>query len=482
MSLVDLAQLPAHRSTPQLSPDGKLVVYVLSAHRLESGPAGVSSLAPGRWRRRAGAADVQRRRRPAGALRWSPDGKTLLFLRDGQICAAAGRRRRAARADEARDRRRAAPTWSPDGTAVYFLAATRRPPTSASATGCATMCSLFDEKLQAAPALEDRRRDRRRDAGHDRRLRRSTTTACRADGKRIARAARAVAGRQATPYRGEVWVMDANGENPRVAHQQRDRRDRAPNCRPTTRRCCSSPTRTSASSRTTRPTCSSCPPPAATPRLARARLPVRDRSGGLDAGRQAIIAVVNMGVHSEFFRIDVAAGGAQQLTDGAHFIPSGMERWCSSRGQMVFQIDEPTRFGDVWTLPLGAAPATPTRVTRQFDTLDATSRFRGRRRSSGKAPTARRSRAALLSGRLSCRAALSAGRAVARRPDGVRQVRRSAPGSIAELRAGADRQGLRRAAAELSRQRRLRRRVRTATSSTTTSTRWRPTCCAASTR
>src|SRR3979409_1517982 len=38
---------------------------------------------------------------------------------------------------------------------------------------------------------------------------------------------------------------------------------------------------------------------------------------------KAIIASVNMGVHSEFFRIDVGARRAHQLTDGAHYIPPG---------------------------------------------------------------------------------------------------------------------------------------------------------------
>ena len=47
-----------------------------------------------------------------------------------------------------------------------------------------------------------------------------------------------------------------------------------------------------------------------------------------------------------------------------------------SAGQMVFQFDEPTRFGDVWTLAIpaarDAAAAAPVRVTGVFDTLDRT--------------------------------------------------------------------------------------------------------------
>jgi dipeptidyl aminopeptidase/acylaminoacyl peptidase len=84
---------------------------------------------------------------------------------------------------------------------------------------------------------------------------------------------------------------------------------------------------------------------------------------------KSIFATVNMGVHTEFFRVDVAARRAHQLTDGAHFIAPG---WSAvpGAGKIVFQADEATRFGDVWTLPMTGAQATPTRVTRRFDALE----------------------------------------------------------------------------------------------------------------
>ena len=85
------------------------------------------------------------------------------------------------------------------------------------------------------------------------------------------------------------------------------------------------------------------------------------------------------------------------LTNGDHYIPP---TWSvvPQAGQMVFQFDEPTRFGDVWTLAIPAtrtaAAAAPVRVTGVFDTLDRRrSRCRARRRWRGRAPTARRSKA-----------------------------------------------------------------------------------------
>ena len=75
--------------------------------------------------------------------------------------------------------------------------------------------------------------------------------------------------------------------------------------------------------------------------------------------------MANMGVHDEIFSVDVRTGQAQQLTDGQHgmnffsFVPSA--------NKMSFQLDEPTRIGDAWTLPLDGG--TPTRITGIYDTL-----------------------------------------------------------------------------------------------------------------
>ena len=64
---------------------------------------------------------------------------------------------------------------------------------------------------------------------------------------------------------------------------------------------------------------------------------------------RAILAVVNMGVHSEIFSIDLATRRARALTDGRHAV----QFWSAvpAAGRMVFQLDEPTRLGDAWTLP-----------------------------------------------------------------------------------------------------------------------------------
>jgi dipeptidyl aminopeptidase/acylaminoacyl peptidase len=80
----------------------------------------------------------------------------------------------------------------------------------------------------------------------------------------------------------------------------------------------------------------------------------------------AILAVVNMGVHSEVFRIDVARKRARALTDGRHSV----QFWSvvPAAGRMAFQLDEPSRLGDAWTLPLEGG--TPARATGVYDTFD----------------------------------------------------------------------------------------------------------------
>src|SRR3977135_4311827 len=86
ITLIDLAELPRIAgAAPQLSPDGKTLVYLLSRTDWTAG-----RLIFHLWRQNmTGGAPVQLTFSDGGvqpgALLWSPDGKMLLFLRDGQI-------------------------------------------------------------------------------------------------------------------------------------------------------------------------------------------------------------------------------------------------------------------------------------------------------------------------------------------------------------------------------------------------------------
>ena len=170
MTLVDLAELP-RLLAPQLSPDGRTLAYFLSAPDWKAGRP-VFHL----WRQAvAGGAPKQLTFSEGGdipapnTLRWSPDGRTLLFLREGQVWLLApdGGEPRAAHAS--RDRRRARRRGRTTVAAVYFIASDPRTPEERERDRASGDVLRLRRRHQTAAALEDRRRDRRRDASHDRR-------------------------------------------------------------------------------------------------------------------------------------------------------------------------------------------------------------------------------------------------------------------------------------------------------------------------
>ena len=79
-----------------------------------------------------------------------------------------------------------------------------------------------------------------------------------------------------------------------------------------------------------------------------------------------VLALVNMGVHSELFELDLAnPSRPRQITDGEHSIAG----WSYSRGlrRSTFLVEEPTRPGDIWTL--GEGDAKPTRASDELGYL-----------------------------------------------------------------------------------------------------------------
>jgi dipeptidyl aminopeptidase/acylaminoacyl peptidase len=363
MSLVDLANLRRIAGGAQLSPDGHTLVYGLSFTDWKLG-----RLVYNLWRQDvAGGAPVQLTfgDNDVPIIQFSPDGKTILFIRDGQfwlITVDGGEPRALTRHATPPS----APQWSPDGTAVYFIAAD-------------------------PPSAEDRERARVRDdvyaadetyrhrqlwkivvsTGAETQLTSGELTvksySLAANGKRMA-VQRAPSPADMDAYRGEVWVMDADGGNPRVLTNnavEEKTLDISPDGTQVLFTADTNeqfefyyPTNLFVVSAS-----------GGAPRLAAPDVSFSFDQAVWAPDGKSIFANVNMGVHTELFRVDVAARRAHQLTDGEHFIAPG---WSAvpRAGKLVFQMDEPARWGEVWTLPMTGERVAPARVTHQFDALE----------------------------------------------------------------------------------------------------------------
>src|SRR5262249_13831355 len=245
----------------------------------------------------------------------------------------------------------AAPSWSPDGASVYFTASDPLTGDERERDRVRDDVYAFDEnyklrqlwKIAVATGAETQ----------------ITTGALTVNEYGLSQEGRRSAVQRAPPpydenaRRGELWVMDASGETPRVltsnAVEERlidispdssqllflaDTNERFEPYYPTTIFIV-----------------------AAAGGAPRALLPdfryTIDQALWAPDGR-SIIASVNMGVHSELFEIHPRSGATRQLTDGAHFVAPGWSIAVGAR-KIVCQLDEPTRFGDAWPLAIGEA-------------------------------------------------------------------------------------------------------------------------------
>ena len=367
MTLVDLAELP-RIILPQLSPDGRTLVYLQSKADWKMGRP-IWQL----WRQPdGGGSPAQLTFTDAGDIpiqpRWSPDGTTILFVRDGQLqlLAAAGGEARTLTHHATLP---TAPSWTPDGTAVYFLAGEPRTAAERERDRLRDDVYAFDEDYKQRHLWKVVVA-----TGEETRLTEGDWSVIEyrlsPDGTRIAFY------RARTPllddvFSGEIWTMDASGANGRVV--------------------------TSKTLYVDQPSAQLSPDNTQLLFLAdtndrfeayyntnlfvapaaggAARAVVRDFPYAFDQAvwgpdGKSIFAVVNMGVHNEVYQIDAATGRMRQLTNGDHFIPYTGWSIVPGARAMVLQLDEPTRFGDVWKIAMTGAQAAPTRITHLFDRIE----------------------------------------------------------------------------------------------------------------
>jgi dipeptidyl aminopeptidase/acylaminoacyl peptidase len=368
MSLLDIAELP-RVVDPQLSPDGRAVVYMLSQPDWNAGRPRYHL-----WRQDTkGGPPVQLTTGPGdtpGATRWSPDGRSIVFVRTGQLMQlSAGGENHEPRAVSRHATSVATPSWSPDGTKIYFVASD-------------------------AQSADERERERRKDDiyAFDENVKPrqlwSVTVASGAEtaitsgplsvwSYRLSRdGTRIVVERgpalEDDKHRGELWLMDAGGGGAReITHN--DIEEVQPELSPDNSRILF----LAEVNEKLEPYYNSnlflMPATGGTPKPVLPDFPYAIDQAAWSPDGASILAVVNMGVHSEIVLIDPASRQWRALTGGDHNIPPSWSL-VSPAGRMVFQFDEPARFGDVWTLtvPDAGGTAAPVRVTGVFDELGRT--------------------------------------------------------------------------------------------------------------
>jgi dipeptidyl aminopeptidase/acylaminoacyl peptidase len=364
MTLVDLIGVP-RITDPQLSPDGRFVTYNLARNDWKA-----NRQIPQVWKQgvAGGAPMPLTSGGAASSARWSPDGRTLLYMSGGQIHlvpAEGGASRQLTHhatnvsASMPPMRMPAMPTWSPDGSTIYFVASDTRPASDRAVTDYVTTVGESNVPQHLWRASVATGAEARITAGDwsvlGYRLSR--------DGRRITML-RAPTIDEGDHYHSEVWVMDVDGRNARALTSNSLYEIDAE----------LSPDNSQAwflvdANEKFEPyyghSLFVVPASGGATRMLTPRLGHEIDFASWTPDGKAILAVVNVGVQQEIYRIDASTGAATALTNGHHGIP--FWNLVPSANRMVFQLDEPTRLGDVWTLPTEGG--TPTRVTGLYDSL-----------------------------------------------------------------------------------------------------------------
>ncbi|HKB09959.1 MAG TPA: S9 family peptidase [Vicinamibacterales bacterium] len=363
MSIVDLLDVP-RVTDPQLSPDGRDVVYVRADADWKAGRK-ISHI----WRARvAGGEATQLTSGTDGenGPRWSPDGKTIAFTGKRGDNESAQIYLLPVEGGEARQLT-SHPTavsdlsWTPDGSAIYFKAAEAKTADQKARDRLKDDVYAYDENYQQThlwkATVATKAETRVTDGDFS-----VNNYELSADGRKI------VYHRWPTPLlgdneRGEVWVMNAEGTGGvQLTHNAVPENDAT-----------ISPDNSqvifvSGSNAKFEPYYNGrlfvVPAGGGTPRpIVGESEPIAvDRAIWSSDGR-SIYFLANLGVHEEVFVVPASGGTPKQLTDGKH----GVGGWTLRDNRLAMIISDAASGGDVWTLKIG--DAAPQRVTHVSDDL-----------------------------------------------------------------------------------------------------------------
>ncbi len=366
MTLVELLEVP-QLSEPQLSPDGRQLLYQLGEADWEANKR-VSHV----WRIDAdGSGQVQLTNGEGGeeSPRWSPDGSRIAFLAErgdiegtqiylinndvGEALALTDHRASVSNI-----------AWSPDGRSIYFIA--EEP--------------LTEEEKQKKEVLDDvfaydedyKQRHLWKvsvEGGAEERITEGDFSII---GYQLSRDGRRIAHHRApTPLigdgdQGEVWVMNADGTG---AVQLTDNKvpEQGAELSPDNTQVLFISDSNEAFTYYYNGNLFLVPSSGGKHRLMLKEMPHEVDEAHWSEDGKSIFFLANMGVHGELFEVDVATERLEQLTDGEHSI----KNWSYSPelALQIFSIDEPTNAGDVWSLST-QTPGKPTRITKVYDFLD----------------------------------------------------------------------------------------------------------------
>lgn len=358
MTLVDLLNIP-RIGDPQITRDGRRIAFMLATTDWPN-----NRRVPQIWQIKSDGTGLRRltsTEAGAATARWSPDGSTIAFLSRGQISLMT--------ADGGTPRQLSQHAtgvseiaWHPDGKSIYFLA--NNPPTEQ---------ERERERLRGDMRVVDEFRFRhlwKIDAAGGKETRITDGDFAVFAFKISANGQRIVFSRRPRPMpvdsdKMELWSIGADGSGPIQLTKNRipeEDGEMAPDG--------SQVLFIARANDRLEPYYNEnlfLVPAAGGP--ARALMPAFQYEvlrAAWAADSKSIWMVVNMGVHSEIFTVDLATRTPRQVTRGDHAIVHPL--WTVTGEQQVFLIDEPTRIGDIWTLAPGASA--PTRVTGIYDYLD----------------------------------------------------------------------------------------------------------------
>jgi dipeptidyl aminopeptidase/acylaminoacyl peptidase len=366
MTPLDLIEVPRVLD-PQLSPNGKQVLYIVER------PDWKANRRVGHiWRVNAdgsAASQLTYGERGETSPRWSPDGTRIAFLaRRGEseenqiyiLDAEGGEARQLTRHNAAVSNIE----WAPDGKTIYFLA-------------------------PEAKTREEKDRDKLKDdvyAYEENYKQRHLWTADASDGntKRVTSGDYSVlsfdlseSGRKIAFHRsitplldnsdeGEVWVMNADGSSP-VQLTRNTVGESGAELSPDDSQVIFTSGANAAFETYYNSNLFIVPASGG-----EARPVVPDLASDVDTASwskdgKAIYYVASLGVESQVFQLDIASKASKPLTSGAHTVQGW--RYVPSAAMHVFQFDEATQAGEVWTASASGAGAK--QITHVYDATTA---------------------------------------------------------------------------------------------------------------